>query len=47
MYMLSRRASEVNQLDLQHYALREALGANYVAPVGKDDEPAVDAPSRR
>lgn len=33
-YMLPRLASEVNRLDLQHYALREALGSNYLAPVG-------------
>lgn len=32
-YMLPRLASEVNRLDLQHYALREALGTNYLAPV--------------
>jgi hypothetical protein len=32
-YMLPRRPSEVDRLDVQHYALREALGANYLAPV--------------
>ena len=32
-YMLPRHPSEVDRLDVQHYALREALGANYLAPV--------------
>src|SRR5215469_10995906 len=30
---MPRHPSEVDRLDLQHYALREALGANYLAPV--------------
>ncbi len=30
--MLPRLPGEVTRLDLQHYALREALGANYLAP---------------
>jgi trans-aconitate methyltransferase len=29
---LPRHLSEVDRLDLQHFALREALGANYVSP---------------
>ncbi|MFZ0217511.1 MAG: class I SAM-dependent methyltransferase [Candidatus Dormiibacterota bacterium] len=32
-YMLPRNPSEVSRLDLQHYALRETLGANFLAPV--------------
>lgn len=34
-YMLPRHPSEIDRLDVQHYALREALGASYVAPVGR------------
>jgi SAM-dependent methyltransferase len=32
-YLLPRHASEVDRLDVQHYALRETLGANYLAPI--------------
>jgi ubiquinone/menaquinone biosynthesis C-methylase UbiE len=32
-YVLPRHPSEVHRLDVQHYALREALGANYLAPI--------------
>lgn len=32
-YVLPRHPSELDRLDVQHYALREALDANYVAPV--------------
>ena len=31
--MLPRHPAETDRLDVQHYALREALGANYLAPV--------------
>lgn len=34
-YVLPRHPSELDRLDVQHYALREALHANYVAPVVK------------
>lgn len=34
-YMLPRHPSEIDRLDVQHYALRETLGANYLAPVGR------------
>ncbi len=37
-YMFPRHATEPDRLDLQHYALREAIGANHLAPV--------DQPSR-
>jgi len=37
-YLFPRHPDEVNRLDLQHFALREALGANFLAPV--------EAPSR-
>lgn len=33
-YLFPRHPNEPNRLDLQHYALREALGANYFAPIG-------------
>lgn len=33
-YLFPRHPSEVSRLDLQHYALREALGANHLAPIG-------------
>jgi SAM-dependent methyltransferase len=36
-YIFPRHASEVDRLDLQHYALREALEANYLAPVARPD----------
>ena len=32
-YFMPRHPSEVDRLNLQHYALREALGGNYLAPV--------------
>jgi SAM-dependent methyltransferase len=32
-YLLPRVPTEIDRLDLQHYALRELLGANYLAPV--------------
>lgn len=32
-YIFPRHPSEVDRLDLQHFALREALGGNYIAPV--------------
>lgn len=32
-YVLPRHPNEVHRLDVQHYALREALGGNYVAPI--------------
>jgi hypothetical protein len=34
-YLLPRHPAELDRLDVQHYALREALGANYLAPVGR------------
>jgi SAM-dependent methyltransferase len=32
-YLLPRVTSEIDRLDLQHYAIREYLGTNYLAPV--------------
>src|SRR5262249_46359129 len=32
-YMLPRHATEIDRLDIQHYALREALQGNHVAPL--------------
>jgi ubiquinone/menaquinone biosynthesis C-methylase UbiE len=32
-YLLPRHASEVDRLDVQHYALRETLGVNHLAPI--------------
>jgi SAM-dependent methyltransferase len=32
-YMFPRHPAEIDRLDVQHYALREALGGNYLAPV--------------
>ena len=32
-YLLPRHPSEVDRLDVQHYALRETLRANYLAPI--------------
>jgi ubiquinone/menaquinone biosynthesis C-methylase UbiE len=32
-YLLPRHVSEIDRLDVQHYAFRAALGANYRAPV--------------
>jgi SAM-dependent methyltransferase len=34
-YFLPRRPVEMDRLDVQHYALRAALGAHYLAPVGR------------
>jgi SAM-dependent methyltransferase len=34
-YAIPRRAGEVDRLDLQHYAFREAVGGNYLAPIGR------------
>jgi SAM-dependent methyltransferase len=34
-YFLPRDAAEIDRLDVQHYALRDALGANYLAPVDR------------
>jgi SAM-dependent methyltransferase len=33
-YLLPRHFSEIDRLDVQHYAFRAALGANYRAPIG-------------
>jgi SAM-dependent methyltransferase len=33
-YIFPRHPREVDRLDLQHYALREALGVNYLVPLG-------------
>src|SRR5215469_8694458 len=33
-YLFSRHPTEIDRLDVQHYALREALGADYLAPIG-------------
>jgi SAM-dependent methyltransferase len=32
-YLFPRHPAEIDRLDVQHYALREALGANHLAPV--------------
>ncbi|HZV50718.1 MAG TPA: class I SAM-dependent methyltransferase [Candidatus Dormibacteraeota bacterium] len=32
-YLFPREPRELDRLDVQHYALREALGANYLAPL--------------
>jgi SAM-dependent methyltransferase len=34
-YPIPRHPGEVDRLDLQHYALREALGRNYLAPIDR------------
>ena len=34
-YVLPRHPAEIDRLDLQHYALASALGANYLAPVSR------------
>ena len=34
-YVLPRHPAEVDRLDLQHYALAEAVGANYLAPISR------------
>ena len=33
VYVLPRHPTEVDRLDIQHYAMRDALGANYLAPL--------------
>ncbi len=38
-YVLPRHPAEVDRLDVQHYALREALGTNHLASV---EGPAVE-----
>jgi ubiquinone/menaquinone biosynthesis C-methylase UbiE len=32
-YLLPRHPGEIDRLDIQHYGLRETLGANYLAPI--------------
>jgi SAM-dependent methyltransferase len=34
-YLFPRHATEIDRLDIQHYAFREALGANHLAPIGR------------
>jgi len=34
-YVLPRHPAEIDRLDIQHYAVRDALGANYLAPIGR------------
>lgn len=34
-YLMPREPREVNRLDLQHYALRELLGTNHLAPISE------------
>lgn len=34
-YVLPRHPTEVDRLDVQHYAMRDALGANYLSPLGR------------
>ncbi|MBO0702644.1 MAG: hypothetical protein J2P38_06915, partial [Candidatus Dormibacteraeota bacterium] len=34
-YVMPREPREVNRLDLQHYGLRELLGTNHLAPIGR------------
>ncbi len=34
-YLMPREPREVNRLDLQHYALRELLGTNHLAPIAE------------
>lgn len=36
-YILPQHATEVDRLDIQHYALREALGSNYQAPLERPE----------
>jgi ubiquinone/menaquinone biosynthesis C-methylase UbiE len=36
-YIFPRHRSEIDRLDVQHYALRETLGANYLAPVERPE----------
>jgi SAM-dependent methyltransferase len=37
-YFLPHRADEIDRLDVQHYALRAALGAHYLAPLRRPAE---------
>jgi SAM-dependent methyltransferase len=34
-YLLPRHPAEIDRLDVQHYALREHLGSNYLAPIAE------------
>src|SRR5437763_1566847 len=34
-YLFPRHAGEVDRLDIQHYALRETLQGNHLAPIGQ------------
>jgi hypothetical protein len=34
-YLFPRHPSEIDRLDVQHHALREMLGVNYLAPIGQ------------
>jgi SAM-dependent methyltransferase len=36
-YLFPRHPTEIDRLDVQHYALRRALGADYLAPIGGVD----------
>lgn len=36
-YLFSRHPTEIDRLDVQHYALRRALGADFLAPIGDVD----------
>jgi SAM-dependent methyltransferase len=36
-YLFSRHPTEIDRLDVQHYALHRALGADYLAPIGAVD----------
>lgn len=36
-YLFPRHPREINRLDLQHYALREAMGADYFAPLERPE----------
>lgn len=36
-YVLPRHPTEVDRLDVQHYAMREALAANYLAPIERPE----------
>src|SRR5215467_3249923 len=36
-YLFPRHPTEIDRLDIQHYALRRALGADYLAPISRVD----------
>lgn len=36
-YVFPRGGQEINRLDVQHYALLEAVGSNYLAPIGRPE----------